>query len=229
VSDVEGSIARVESVAVIPTPDGTAEELWVIVQRWINGGLKRYVEVVTELWMQDFTHTDAWFSDSALQYNGVPADNISGLGHLEGETVSLLADGKVHPDVVVTGGAITLNFEASIVTIGLPFAANMQTLRPDIGSQAGTAQGKVKRIDEVVFRFDNTLGLQVGPDEDSLDEITFTTAGDPMDQPPPLFTGDKPQEWDADYGEDALIYVRSAQPYPATLLAVIPRLETNDA
>ena len=95
---------------------------------------------------------DAFFVDSGLTYTGVPADTISGLDHLEGETVQVLADGASHPDCLVTGGTIELNREAAVVQAGLGYATALRTMRVEAGAQMGTAQGKIKRIHRVVLR-----------------------------------------------------------------------------
>ena len=98
-----------ESVAVIPTDD-TEYQTWVIVKRTINGSTRRFVEYINNF---DFTETDNTtfnFLDSALSYSGSAATTISGLDHLEGQTVSILADGATHPDKTVSSGTFTIQF-----------------------------------------------------------------------------------------------------------------------
>jgi hypothetical protein len=99
--------AECESVAVIPT-DNSEYQTWVIVKRTINGITRRYVEYINTF---DFTETDNTtfnFLDSALSYSGAAATTISGLNHLEGQTVHILADGATHPTKIVSSGSITL-------------------------------------------------------------------------------------------------------------------------
>lgn len=228
VSDANGTQAKVESVVSIPNPNGDADDLLMIVQRYVDGAVVRHLEYLNPFWRSTNDQEDAQFVDSGLTYDSTPATVISGLDHLEGETVSILADGAVHPDQAVASGAVTLTLEASVVQVGLPYVSNMYTLRNNSGSKDGTAQGKTKRIHRVIFRFHETLGGKVGPDADNLDLLVFREGGDAMDTAVPLFTGDVEQEWDAEYDKDAQIYYRQDQPLPATVVAIMPQLNTQD-
>lgn len=219
--------AVVESVACIPTPDGTADEAWLIVKRTVNGATVRHIEYITPRFDSNTTQ-DAFFVDSGLTYDGAPADVISGLGHLEGQTVSVLVDGATHPDRVVTGGSITLNREGSKIHIGLAYESNIKTLNIEAGSADGTSQGKTKRIHRVAMRLYKTLGLKFGPADDKLDTMTFRTSADEMGNPPALFTGDKSINWNGYYETAGLIYLRQDQPLPFTLLGLFPQLVTQD-
>lgn len=223
-----GGSGVVESVCVIPSPDRTRDELWVIVRRTINGSTKRYVEYLEREYQDGDTQSSCFYVDSGLTYSGSPATTISGLSHLEGQTVQVLTDGASHPDSVVTSGAITLQRASSVVQVGLACPAILKTTRIEAGAGDGTAQGKTKRITKVVFRFYNTLGAKVGPDANNLDDIQFRTPSDPMDQAPPLFTGDKLVDWPGGYDFDGYVMVRQEQPLPMTLVAVMPQVHTFD-
>jgi hypothetical protein len=216
------SVPVVESVAVIPTPDISADEVWLIVNRTINGTTKKYIEYITEFFDGDTADT-AFFVDSGLTYSGAPADTISGLGHLEGQTVSVLADGSVHPDVVVTSGAITLSREASLIHIGLAYTSTIKTLRIDV-----TSQGKTKRIHHVTVRLYKSLGLDYGREGEALSSLPFRSSADLMGDPPALFTGDKQIDWPSGYDTDGLMVFSQTQPLPFTLLGVFPQLATYD-
>lgn len=221
--------AVVESVCVIPHPDQNRDDLWMIVKRTINGSTKRYVEYLEREYTDGDLQSSCFYVDSGLTYSGTPATTISGLSHLEGQTVQVLADGAAHPDRVVTSGAITLQRSASVVQIGLPCHAWLKTTRIEAGAGDGTAQGKSKRISKVVFRFYNTLGAKVGPDEDNLDTVEFRTGSDLMDQAPPLFTGDKgPIDWAGGYDFDGFVMVKQDQPLPMTVVAIMPQVHTFD-
>lgn len=220
--------AVVESVCVIPSPDRDHDELWLIVKRTINGTTKRYVEYLESEYADGDLQADAFYVDCGATYSGAPATTISGLSYLEGETVQILADGAAHPDRVVTSGAITLQLSASKVQVGLGYVSTLQTNRINAGAADGTAQGKTKRINKMVLRFYNTLGAKAGPDENNLDELNFRSGSDLMDQPPPLFTGDKLMEWPSGYDFDGYIMVRQEQPLPMTVVAIMPQLHTFD-
>jgi hypothetical protein len=227
-SDASGTQALVESVAVIPGSDNVArDEVWLSVKRWINGVEYRYIEVKTGGLEPDADIENAFFIDSGLSYDGAPATTISGLDHLEGEAVQILADGATHPDKTVVSGAITLDRTASKVHIGLYKNRDVGLLRIEAGSADGTAQGKIKRISSVAIRFFQSVGILFGPDATKLDRIPFRDSSDLMDQPIPPFTGDKKAPVPSGYDRDGKLYFRQPQPLPFTLLAVMPEVKTN--
>lgn len=216
-----------ESVAVIPTDD-TEYEVYVIIKRTINGATRRFVEYINNF---DFTETDNTtfnFLDSALAYSGSAVTTISGLDHLEGQTVSILANGATHPDKTVSNGSITLDRSSTNVKVGLSYSSILQTMRLDAGSQNGTSQGKTKRIYEITIRLYESVGVEVGESLDNMERIPFRTSADPMDQGIPPFTGDKAVEFRGNYDTDGFIFVRQTQPLPLTILSLYPELQTND-
>lgn len=223
-----GGNGIVESIATIPHPDGDKDELWLIVRRTINGSTKRYVEYLEKGYQEGDSQADCFYVDCGLTYSGAPATTISGLSHLEGKTVQVLADGAAHPDRTVTSGAITLQLAASKVQVGLACPATLQTNRIEAGAGDGTAQGKTKRVNKCVIRFKETLGAFVGPNESNLDEIQFRTGSDDMDAPPALFTGDKLVEWPGGYDFDGYVMVKQQQPFPMTVVAIMPQVHTFD-
>lgn len=380
-SDAGATPAKVESVAVIPNPDGTADEVYIVVQRWINGASVRYIEYLKPFWEETNDQEDAFFVDSGLsldvplaisgitqadpavvtaaahgfsdgdevritavvgmtevnriayraaetqtntfelfsntkqptsvtavtkanpgqvtatahglttgdeiaffgiggmiELNGkgftvtvVDTDTftigvdttayttfttggdirhainssafsayVSGgearervtvifpLDHMEGETVTILAEGSTHPDRTVVSGQITLDRTASKVHVGFPYTSDIETLRSDAGAADGTAQGKLNRIHRVIMRVWETLGGRIGPDADSLDTISFREGGDDMDTAVPLFSGDIEIEWDGEYSSDNHIFYRQDQPLPATIVAFMPQMNTQD-
>ena len=216
-----------ESISVIPTDD-SEYQTWVIVKRTINGATRRFVEFINNF---DFTETDNTtfnFLDSALAYSGSAATTISGLDHLEGQTVSILADGATHPDKTVSSGSITLDRSATNVKVGLAYKSILQTMRLDAGSQNGTSQGKTKRIYEITIRLYESIGVEVGESLSNMERIPFRTSSDPMDEGIPVFTGDKAVEFRGNYDTDGFIFVRQTQPLPLTVLSLYPELQTND-
>jgi len=173
--------------------------------------------------------TDAFFVDSGLTYSGGATTSITGLDHLEGATVAILADGSTHPTKTVASGAITLERSATKVHVGLPYSSTLRTMRVEGGSVDGSSQGKIKRIHDVTVRLHNTIGAKVGPSSTDLDLIPFRSSADEMDNALDLFTGDKDIEFKDGYTTDGHITVVQDQPLPMTILAVYARLQTFDA
>lgn len=223
-----GGSGIVECVDTIPNPDKDQDDLWMIVKRTINGTTKRYIEFLEKDYSQEDVIADAFFVDSGLTYSGSAVTSISGLGHLEGKTVAVLANGAAHPDCVVSSGSITLARSATKVQVGLACPASIITQRINAGGADGTSQGKTKRITKVVLRFLRTLGAQAGFNTDNLDEIQFRSGSDPMDAPPPVFSGDKLLEWNGGYDFEGYISISQPQPLPMTIVAIMPQVVTQD-
>jgi len=173
--------------------------------------------------------TDAFFVDSGLTYDSTATTTISGLSHLEGEPVTILADGATHPNKVVSGGQITLDRSSSTVHIGYNYSSIVETLQMEAGGDDGTSQGKIKRIHGATVRFLETVGAELGPDVNNLDRIPFRDSSMSMDVAVPLFSGDKELSFPSGYENDAKIVVRQNQPLPMTITAIMRRSNTFDA
>jgi hypothetical protein len=223
--------AVVESVATIPT-DSNEDELYLIVKRTIDGTTRRYVE-----FLQNFDYgtdqADGFYVDSGLTYSGSSTTAITGLEHLEGESVTILADGSSHPvksissGAIMTGGSLTLDRSATKAQIGLPYDSVLQTMRIESQSEEGTSQSRTKRINEVTIRLHETVGVEVGPSLSDMERIPFRSSAASMDTAVPLFTGDKQVEFRDDFNTDGYIYVRQTQPLPLTILSIYPRITVN--
>jgi hypothetical protein len=220
-------IAVCESIATIPTDDKEYQS-WVIVKRTINGVTRRYVEYINQFDFDQTDNTNFNFLDSQLAYDGSATTTISGLDHLEGQVVSVLANGSTHPNRTVSGGSITLARSSTKVKVGLSYTSILQTMRLDAGSQNGTSQAKTKRIFNVSIRLYESIGVEVGPNLSNMEEIPFRSSANPMDQAIPVFTGDKEVEFRGNYETDGFIFVRQTQPLPLTVLSLYPELITND-
>lgn len=125
------------------------------------------------------------YQDSALSGEvEEPTDIWSGLDHLEGEIVSIVADGIVQADQAVSDGQVNLLSPASNVTVGLPYTHIVEPLPPSSISDAGSA--KTVRLIEAVFRVEETsaLRLDVG---NGLKDIPLRDLSDiVLDQPAPV-------------------------------------------
>jgi hypothetical protein len=216
-----------ETIATIPTND-KEYQTWVIVKRTIDGVTRRYVEYLNQFDFDEDDETSFNFLDSQLSYDGSATTTISNLDHLEGQVVSVLANGSAHPDRTVTNGSITLARSSTKVKVGLPYTSILQTMRIDAGSQNGTSQAKTKRIYNITVRLYESLGVEVGPDLNNMESIPFRSSAQLMNEPIPVFTGDKEVEFRGNYETDGYIYVRQTQPLPLTVLSLYPELITND-
>ncbi len=221
-----GGTATVESITSIP--EGSEDTIYLSVKRTIDGSTVRHICYMKPVYFGT-DGADAFFLDSGLTYSGSATTTISSLNHLEGETVSILADGSTHADKTVTDGKITLDRSASKVHIGYSYTSLLETLRLEAGGDDGVSQGKVKRIHGATIRFLDTVGAEVGPDVSNLDRIPFRDSSMAMDTAIPLFTGDKEIFFPSGYDNDAKVVVRQTQPLPMTILAIMRRSNTFDA
>lgn len=171
-----------------------------------------------------------------------PITTITGLNHLEGMSVTGLADGGVIVPQTVTNGSITLQNAASAITIGLPFICQLQTFPLDPPAQT-TTQGKRANISAVTVRVEQTRGISIGsnqpdaanqPNQANIpwaglisvkERNALVTAGSAL----PLLTGDTlpiliPGSWD----ERKQVAIQQVNPLPASILALIPRMNVGD-
>lgn len=154
--------------------------------------------------------------------------SVSGLTHLEGEEVAVLADGNVVYGKVVDSGGITLDLEASRVHVGLPFVSRLHTFGSVLQTDAGTTQDKITDVKEVQVQLDNTRALMVGPSEDRLVDVPFRTT-EAYGVPTSLFTGKKNVSIYSGDGEDGSIFVKNVEPLPITVLSIIAGLDHGES
>lgn len=231
------------------------DEVWLIVKRTINGSTKRYIEVLEgvfegplredydteEDWRDAVVSAmpDAFYVDCGITYDGVSASTITGLSHLEGQTVKVLANGRVHPDCTVSSGQISLNYNVTKAQIGLSYLSRYESLKLAVGATAGTAINKIKAItgvsavvlDSGAFKvtgvdYDDFAGrrqhdLQVMPKRP--DETRASNV------PMPLVSGEVNVSTETHYPPDARIYVETDLPLPVTILAFAPEIRATDA
>lgn len=145
---------------------------------------------------------------------------MSGLTHLEGETVSILADGAVHPAKVVSSGVVTLEAPAVIVHVGLPIEADLRTLPAAMQIDSAFGQGRTKNVNKVAVRVYRSSGLFVGPDEDHLRENKQRTT-EPYGAPPELKSEEIPVTITPTWADSGQVFIRQSNPLPLTVAAII--------
>lgn len=202
-----------ESVCTIPT--ATGNQTYAVVRRVINGVTKRYVEYFDPL-----LKTDCAVTLTA----GSPATVWSGLGHLEGKTVKVVADDVYQGEKTVSGGQITLDRAASAVEVGLSYTPLMTLLNPEVGSQAGTSQGAAISVGEVIVRVLDTVSAVINGQTKTFRKMGASL----LDVPPEVGSGDLREVTLSDdlYRNELTI----SQPNPVAfhVLAVIRKCTIND-
>lgn len=228
-----------EVVTICSIPNDSLDRLWLCVVR--NG--EYYVEYLEEYFHRTDDLTDAWFVDSGLEYSGDATTTISGLDHLIGYTVAILADGHVNPEKVVdSNGEITLDYEAEHVIVGLPYTSYYQSMRLEGGSQSQVGQGKSKRIVNTILRMDAAgagtyygLGAlelgeaEISPNLTDLELVLTRTTQDTMNEPPDLIFGDTAKMpgvggWSSQY----MYRIEHRLPTPCTIIGILAEVITNE-
>lgn len=236
----------VEAIACIPNPDLSQDDLWLLVARQVNGTTLRAVEYMGPHFITGQSLvTGARYHDCGTSVTLSPAgQSVTGLNYLIGQTVKVVTDGAQHPDcVVAVDGSIHLNWKATVVNVGLGYRAKLTTMPIEAGVQAGTAQGKVKRVTDVNIRFLNTNSGQIGredPDDELaeppvnvFEELAFRDSDDPMDSPPPIFNGIFPrgtydQPFPGGYEVEGRITYRNDTSSPCTVASIYPVVDVED-
>lgn len=169
-----------ESLAVVTEDE--EDRLYLVVRRLIGGTYRRYIERMGQFAVSE--PQEGFFVDSGLTYRGKPTDKLSGLSHLEGCTVAILGDGAVLPQQVVKDGAIELHEEHSIIHVGLPITAELQTLPIALALNDGSyGRGHTVNINKAWLQVYRSSGVWVGPTFDKLTEFKQRTT-EPYGVPP---------------------------------------------
>ena len=223
------TIAEVETITTIPSATEQTDVTYIVVKRTINGETRQYIEYFDDdNWADhDQDKDNLFFVDSGLEYAGSATTTITGLDHLEGEEVTIVADNAAHPDRTVTNGSITLQSSATSVKVGMPYVASCKILPIDVQGDLGSSQGSIKTVNNIIVRMWNSLGMQVGQELDNLEDIPFRDSFDRTDISPPLFTGDKDVLLNMNYNTEGGFYIRQDKPFPLNVLFVTMEVRSN--
>lgn len=218
---------------------GTVDAVYNIVQRLINNQAVQYIERFVEL-TYPLDYKSSWQVDAGIGYNSTPAVTFSGAQHLGGQVVTGVADGTVInftmpvSGTFVFGGGGTPGLtgiaNASVVTVGLAFLPQIGTLALDLGEP--TVQSKRKKVSAVTLRTKDALGLTAGRNLDTCVPLQDLILGNVGTMTNAIVTGlvtsdarviVDPQ-WDV-FGQ---YFIQQPNPYPATILGIIPEIEVGD-
>ncbi|MHC4121931.1 MAG: LamG-like jellyroll fold domain-containing protein [Planctomycetota bacterium] len=198
------------------------DEIWVVVKRTINGSTVRYIEQFQD---RDFgsDSDDAFYVDCGVTYDSTASSAMTGLTHLVGETVSVLADGVVFDDAVVSAtGTITLKSggtttTASTVQMGLPYTVQLRTMPLSWVAQGMTIQGRIKRINEVIARWYESGDFSIGKDADTLQ--TYSISGQTTSQDRKTFP--------PGHSREGYIFIYQKSPEPLTVLSIVAEFQVQ--
>lgn len=221
-----------EDLCVVPELE--EEVLYVLVSRTIGGATKRYIERLERRdLLEGYYNATSFFVDSGLSYSGLPATYFTGLEHLNGKVVAVVADGAVifngdpastiAPIYTVSNGAIVIPAAASNVHIGLPIRfAEIETL--DLDVNGSELRDKKKRVGSVTLLVEqSSRGFQAGPDSGQL--RTYNPQA--WEGTTNITTGQLELNVTSSFDADGRLVIRQPDPLPLTILGVVPNVEVG--
>jgi len=216
----------VESVCAIPR--GKTDEVWLLVRRTVNGSTVRYVERLEETFEALYGQTGypyGYTVDCAIEKSSAtPFTVITGLGHLEGEEVAVLADGYNAGRYTVASAQITLATAAKKALAGLAFSALLEPMPPEMPTGAGSARGRQVRATEATILVHKSLGGKIN----GVPLPTRSFGDNVLDTPPPLVTGERRVDGLSGWARgEPLVSVEADDPLPMHVLAIVQKLVVN--
>lgn len=214
---------NIESISVTPRPD-EEDHVTYVVKRTVNGTTKRHIEFRANgqyRAMQNSDIKNLWFVDDGIMVTGTDMTTVSGLGHLEGETVAILADGAAMTERVVSGGSIDLDYKCDKVIIGRPYD---MTLTPMFLESQGV-MGQAKNISGAIVRLWRSGRAEVRVDG----EKQWTRMSQPpefLDTAPDLYTGDTEKlHLTTDWSRNSTVEIKGRSPLPLGVQAITLEFE----
>jgi hypothetical protein len=212
-----------EFVSVCSIPQDRKDALFALVKR--NG--KYFVELMADRFVKgDFSKNV--FMDCALTYDDPnnPISTISGLDHLNGLEVGILANGAVKRPQTVVNGAISLDKPASQLVVGLLYESFLETMPLELSPGVGVTSGRKKQVNSVNVLFHETAGADVGLTGSNWETIKWRST-EPYGSPPMTFSGLKGVIMPSMAENQVCVKIRSTEPTPITVLALIPQISVN--
>jgi hypothetical protein len=207
----------IESICTVP--EGLEDAIYVTVRRGASN--TRYVERFANRTTGQVGGTYVCL-DCAATYSGSPTTTPGSFTLLNGQSVSVVADGISVGPRTVSSNVVTLDVAAFNVVVGLPFVADMELLDPAL--QGAEVRHLPKQLKRVHVELENSIGLKVGPDINHLTTWKERRVADSYG-PLPLFSGvatiDVTGSWDG----TGRVFIRQDQPFPMTVVSVTREVE----
>lgn len=204
-----------ESIACIR--EGGEDVLYALIGRTINGRYCRYLER-----MNSRVDTDialGVFCDAAHIYSGAATTSITGLWHLEGKEVDVLADGAT-ARYTVTSGTITLAETASYVIVGLPYTSRLTSMPLISDAFPAGGVGMKKQITELLVRIKHSSAIRAGVPGGEMSEMPART-NEPYGTAPALKRGMYNIPIKSEFSYDAQYVIEHSAPLPCTVVSAL--------
>lgn len=225
--DVETDGA-IEDICVLPG-DFEDRVFWSAA-RTVGAGTVRFHE---EMARQDQCAGGALsrLADAHVVYQGAAATSVSGLSHLNGESLVVWADGRDVGPLTVASGAITLPTAATNVCAGLGYRARYQSAKLAAETAIGLSLTQRSRIDHLglILADTHAQGLRYGPSFETMDDLPMVEHGADVagDAVWDAYAADMvafPGEW----GTDNRLCLEANAPRPATVMAAVLSVDRQE-
>jgi hypothetical protein len=147
---------------------------------------------------------------------------VTGLSHLEGKTVSILGDGNVNAQAVVTSGSVTFTVPYGVAHVGLPYTSDFETLSLE-NTQGESILDKRKNIDKVTLLVESSRGVFAGPDSAHLTEYK-QRATEAWNVATQTYTGPIEIRTQSTWEGNGRVFVRQSDPLPLSVLSIAPHV-----
>jgi len=147
---------------------------------------------------------------------------LSGLDHLEGQTVAVLADGSPLSQRVVSSGTIAMDYPTAKAQVGLPFTPLAETLPLGKGNPRGDTLGLIQRINSATVQFQDTVGCQVwtSDDDEHPEDLVMRDETSPVDGPLQPMSGFYQVSIEGAYERGTTIIFKQPDPLPLTITSI---------
>ncbi len=202
---------KFESVAVVR--EQNEDIAYFVVKRFINGQYKRFIERMASRIVN--STQDGVFLDCSLRYEGEPISKISGLDHLEGETINVLADSNLIENLVVKDGSVNIKIPASKIIAGIPYTFELETLN----LEGENTHGILKIVNSISISVEKSredffvIGTDGSINQNSRSLIS-------IDDPNYLYSGSIDVYPLADYSNNATVHIIQPYPFPITINSI---------
>lgn len=235
--DLDDEPPKVLSICTATIEDGTSDGVYALVQRTINGATAYYFERIEAQYFRTDPASESFDMNAHLNYcdsqvvrfSVSPATNFTGLKHLIGQTVDVIADGKYEGQFVIDAdGELDILSAASFVVVGLPYRQIIEPIFIDAGSVIGSGLHQTKTIDRAVIRFSRAVFCKFGRNVDNLEDIIFRPNDIPMGDATPFYRGIKDQIFRGNYTRESTVVIVNDKPFPLDVTGIAVTGVTNE-
>lgn len=224
-------LTQVKAVLSLPGVDKDGDQLWLIVNRFIDGTHVTYVELLSSFYRAGYTEQEyPIYAHCAGVYEGVSTNVVTGIDHLAGQTVGVWSNGLDVGDFVVSGaGVLTIPpaHASTRIVFGLRYESDARTLRLNLETREGGTFGNRQSITNGIVDVYQSAGLRIGtlagvdlvrPESASEDDPYGVT---------PLRSGTYPFICDDSWENNGVVVAKNNSMYPSTIRAFIMNPEAE--